>query len=283
MQGHGFFVLYILLLSYIVLICGVMDLWIYVFMFSRWKRERTGNYMNFGKAAMFSRFLLCTVLLSAAGALCGCMQKVDYDGKEEIDKARSLHTALESATVTLTGGNESGGGNEYTQQISYRFEGDVMQYIFHAEEKKEDGTFAEYYEYNNGTEIDFITLPNDNEWRYYAKGDENFYSYTRSSRHYYADGAQLFSVFEGAISSAERDGNVITFLYDSKKLTNYDAFYGLDISDFAMIYKFDEIGRCTEFANKYVLDGEKYYYTVYITDMDAVSEIVRPEISSRVG
>lgn len=213
----------------------------------------------------------------SAVMLCGCsFQSVEYDGKEELERARSLHTALESATVTLTGGTD--GDNEYVQQISYRFEGDVMQYIFHANGKGDNGEAAEYYEFNNGTEIDFITLPDDTEWQYYAKGDENFYSYSRSSRHYYADGAQLFSIFEKAISSTERDGDTITFLYDDRQLTNYDAFYGLDISDFSMIYTFDESGRCVEFANRYTLDGVEYYYTVTITDMDNVSEIVRPDL-----
>lgn len=210
-------------------------------------------------------------------ALCGCsFQPIEYDGKEELEKARSLHTALESATVTLTGGTD--GDNEYVQQISYRFEGDVMQYIFHASGKDDNGESAEYYEFNNGTEIDFVTLPDDTEWQYYAKGDENFYSYTRSNRHYYADGTQLFSIFEKAISSTERDGNTITFLYDDYQLTNYDAFYGMDISDFAMIYTFDDNGQCVEFANRYTLDGEEYYYNVAITEMNSVNEIVRPEI-----
>lgn len=210
-------------------------------------------------------------------ALCSCsFQSVEYDGKEELEKARSLHTALESATVTLTGGTD--GDNEYVQQISYRFEGDVMQYIFHASGKDDNGESAEYYEFNNGTEIDFVTLPDDTEWQYYAKGDENFYSYTRSSRHYYADGAQLFSIFEKAIISTERDGNTITFLYDDHQLTNYDAFYGMDISDFAMIYTFDDNGQCVEFANRYTLDGEEYYYNVAITEMNSIDEIVRPEI-----
>lgn len=210
-------------------------------------------------------------------AFCGCsFQTVEYDGKEELEKARALHTALESATVTLTGGTD--GDNEYVQQISYRFEGDVMQYIFHANGKDDNGEPAEYYEFNNGTEIDFATLPDDTEWHYYAKGDENFYSYSRSSRHYYADGAQLFSIFEKAVSSTERDGNTITFLYDDRKLTNYDAFYGLEISDFAMIYTFDDNGQCVEFANRYTLDGSEYYYNVAITDMNVVDQIVRPEI-----
>ncbi len=87
--------------------------------------------------------LLSVMLLS------GCAQTVDYDGKEEIEKARELHTGLESASVSLTGGQN--GGEDVTQEITYRFAGEVMQYLYHGTQKQTDGTVKEYYEFNNGT------------------------------------------------------------------------------------------------------------------------------------
>lgn len=220
--------------------------------------------------------MIAAGLLSFTLLLCGCAQTVDYDGKEEIEKARGLHTGLESASVSLTGGQN--GGEDVTQEITYRFAGEVMQYLYHGTQKQSDGIVKEYYEFNNGTEIDFIDLPEDTEWDYYAKGSDGFYSYSKASRHYFADGAQLFSVYEGAIIETKRDGNTLTFIYDPRALVQYESFRGIDITDFTMIYEFNDEGYCTAFSNTYTVDGDVYDYNVTIADMNSVSEIKRPEL-----
>ena len=220
--------------------------------------------------------MIAAGLLSFTLLLCGCAQTVDYDGKEEIEKARGLHTGLESASVSLTGGQN--GGEDVTQEITYRFAGEVMQYLYHGTQKQSDGIVKEYYEFNNGTEIDFIDLPEDTEWDYYAKGSDGFYSYSKASRHYFADGAQLFSVYEGAIIETKRDGNTLTFIYDPRALVQYESFRGIDITDFTMTYEFNNEGYCTEFSNTYTVDGDVYDYNVTIADMNSVSEIKRPEL-----
>ena len=220
--------------------------------------------------------MIAAGLLSFTLLLCGCAQTVDYDGKEEIEKARGLHTGLESASVSLTGGQN--GGEDVTQEITYRFAGEVMQYLYHGTQKQSDGIVKEYYEFNNGTEIDFIDLPEDTEWDYYAKGSDGFYSYSKASRHYFADGAQLFSVYEGAIIETKRDGNTLTFIYDPRALVQYESFRGIDITDFMMMYQFDDEGYCTAFSNSYTVDGDVYDYNVTIADMNSVGEIKRPEL-----
>ena len=220
--------------------------------------------------------MIAAGLLSFTLLLCGCAQTVDYDGKEEIEKARGLHTGLESASVSLTGGQN--GGEDVTQEITYRFAGEVMQYLYHGTQKQSDGIVKEYYEFNNGTEIDFIDLPEDTEWDYYAKGSDGFYSYSKASRHYFADGAQLFSVYEGAIIETKRDGNTLTFIYDPRALVQYESFRGIDITDFMMTYEFNDEGYCTAFSNTYTVDGDVYDYNVTIADMNSVSEIKRPEL-----
>lgn len=220
--------------------------------------------------------ILGTGLLSMILLLCGCTGTVDYDGKSEIEKARVLHTGLESASVSLTGGQN--GGEDVTQEITYRFAGEVMQYLYHGTQKQADGTVKEYYEFNNGTEIDFIDLPEDTEWNYYAKGSEDFYSYSKTSRHYFADGTQLFSVYEGAVTETKRDGNTLTFIYNPSALIQYESFRGIDITDFTMTYEFNNDGYCTSFSNTYTVDGDVYNYNVVITDMNAVDEVKRPEL-----
>lgn len=197
-------------------------------------------------------------------SLCSCGQKtVYYDGKELIDKAAEIHTSYESASVSVSEGLALS-ASDTLQYIEYRFEGDVMQYMYYA---NVDG--KSYYEFNNGTELNYITLPDETEWSFAAKGSEGYYSYSKVSRHYFADGAQLFTDYEGAVSDSEiieKDGQTIIKLsYDLEKLKQYSALkeYG-EFTDFSMtFYINNELGCCTMFTNEYTLaDGTDHAYTV---------------------
>lgn len=192
-------------------------------------------------------------------SLCSCGQKAnDYEGKALIDRAAEIHTSYESASVSVSEGGET------AQYIEYRFEGEVMQYMYYAHV---DG--KSYYEFNNGTELNYITLPDETQWSFTAKGSEDYYSYSRASRHYFADGAQLFTDYEGAVSDSEiieKDGQtVIKLSYDLEKLKQYTALkeYG-EFADFSMtFYINNELGCCTTFTNNYTLtDGTSRSYTV---------------------
>jgi len=196
--------------------------------------------------------------------LCSCGQQANnYEGKELIDRAAEIHTSFESATVSISEGKPFG-SSETLQYIEYRFEGDVMQYMYWA---RIDG--KAYLEFNNGTELNYINIPDETQWSFAAKGSEDYYSYSRTSRHYFADGAQLFTDYEGAVSDSEvteKDGQTIIKLsYDLEKLKQYSALkeYG-EFTDFTMtFYINNELGCCTMFTNDYTLkDGTSHTYTV---------------------
>ncbi len=197
----------------------------------------------------------------------GCVS-AEYDGRAEIERARELHTGRAGASVTMTDDRTG----EVVQKLDYLFVGEVMTYMYMG---KADGT--RYYEFNNGTELNTITLPDETQWSFIAKGSEGYYSYGKASRHYYADGARLFAVYEAAIDGTERMGNTIRFSYDEAKLSEYAAFAEMgEISDFSMSYTFDEAGYCTEFTNAYTMDGTAYSYTVTIKGRD--ESITRTEV-----
>lgn len=207
--------------------------------------------------------------------LCGCKKTVDYTGKADIEKARSLHTELESAKITMT--DDITG--EVIQEIEYLFIGEAMTYMYMGKEGE-----TTYYEYNNGTELNFIKLPEETEWRFTSKGNEDYYSYSKASRHYFADGAQLFAVYPTAISDTsvneDGDGKRYVYTYDTAALKDYVAFEGMgDITSFTMTYNLNSEGFCTEFTNAYVMDEINYSYTVEISEMNEIDKIERTEIT----
>lgn len=208
-------------------------------------------------------FLMIFFLLFCAGCA-----GTEYDGRAEIERARELHTGRAGASVTMTDDRTG----EVVQKLDYLFVGEVMTYMYMGEA---DGT--RYYEFNNGTELNTVTLPDETEWSFIAKGSEGYYSYSKASRHYYADGARLFAVYEAAIDGTERSGNTIRFSYDEAKLSEYAAFAEMGgISDFSMSYSFDEAGYCTKFINAYTMDGTAYSYTVTIEGRD--EPVTRTEV-----
>lgn len=209
--------------------------------------------------------------------MCGCAKKeYYYEGKELIDKAAEIHTDYESASVTISDDVT----NEVLQKIEYRFEGEVMQYMYSAHVDDKD-----YYEYNNGTELNYITLPDETEWSFAAKGTEGYYTYSKASRHYFADGAQLFTDYEAAVSSSEihdtGEQMIVKLDYDIDKLSEYAALreYG-EFKDFTMIFYIDKDGgNCIQFRNDYTLaDGVSYSYWVRMFERDANEPVKRIEI-----
>ncbi len=207
--------------------------------------------------------------------MCGCARKeYNYEGKELIDKAAQLHTEFESAGVSVYSDDLTD-----KQMIMYRFEGEVMQYMYSAQI---DG--KTYYEFNNGTELNCITLPDETEWSFTAKGSEDYYSYSKASRHYFADGAQLFTDYEAAVSGSEitesDDAINIRLNYDLEKLSQYSALAEYEFTDFSMdFFILKEDGRCTSFRNKYTLaDGTSHTYQVNMRERDVNEPIERIEI-----
>ncbi len=198
-----------------------------------------------------------------------------------VDKAAELHTDLESASVLMVNTKTF----ELEQYIEYRFEGEVMQYMYMG---CDEGAGVAYYEYNNGTELNYITLPEETEWSFIAKGNEGYYSYSKAGRHYFADGKQLFNDFEAAVISSEiteHAGVDLKLIYDLNKLAEYSAFaeYG-KFSDFNMTFHFNPEGYCTQIVNDYTLsDGESYGYKIDIYQRDSSEPIVRTDVDTLIA
>lgn len=223
------------------------------------------------------RFCLLIIYIIIVYAICGCGNSVNYEGKDMVDRAAALHTEKESAELVVMD-NLTG---KSVQRIEYRFVGDIMQYMYTGELEGKT-----YYEYNNGTELNFITIPDETEWSFTSKGKEDFYNYSRASRHYFADGAQLFCDYEGAVKEAVLnrfyDVDILKLTYDTDRLMQYSALaaYG-KFSDFVIEFNLDhETGECKRIRTKYTLEnGEKADYTVVFLPREASEEIKRTEIS----
>ena len=219
---------------------------------------------------------LIYIIIVCLGVSACSAKEYNYEGKELIDKAAEIHTGYESASVTISDEFT----NEVLQSIEYRFEGEVMQYMYSAHLDDKD-----YYEYNNGTELNFITLPDETEWSFYAKGDENYYSYSKASRHYFADGAQLFTDYEAAVMSSEihdtGEQMIVKLDYDISKLSQYAALkeYG-DFKEFTMIFYINKDGgNCIQFRNDYTIaDGTNFSYWVRMFERDVNESVKRVEI-----
>lgn len=223
------------------------------------------------------KYLLFIIYIIIVYSVCGCSTPVNYEGKAMVEKAASLHTEKESAIVVVTD-NLTG---KAVQRIEYRFVGDVMQYMYTGEM---DG--KTYYEFNNGTELNFITIPDESEWSFTSKGNEDFYNYSRASRHYFADGAQLFNDYEAAVSESLvkqfYDVDIVKLTYDLGKLATYSslASYG-SFTEFVVEFNIDrETGECKRMRTKFTTEsGEKSDYIVIFLPRDASAEIKRVEIT----
>lgn len=209
--------------------------------------------------------------------VCGCAKKeYYYEGKELVDRAAENHTALEGALVIVGDGTD----NAFMQCIEYQFQGEVMTYMYAADI---DG--KQYYEYNNGTELNYITLPDETEWSFIAKGTEGYYTYSKASRHYFADGEQLFADYEAAVSGSEISeteyDTTVTLNYDLEKLKQYSAFAEYDgITDFSVTFDIDKSsGNCIKYDSKYTLsDGTEEWYIVIISERPTDGPVERAEI-----
>lgn len=222
------------------------------------------------------------IMVCCALMLSGCAGVTDYEGRELVERAKKLHTELEAAHITVT---DSIGGT-VVQEIDYRFAGDVMQYMYIGRDPE---TGEEYYEFNNGTELD-TWHTGDEKWSFAAKGSEDFYNYSRANRHYFADGAWLLDEHISAISSSERgnfNGNEwVKLTYDDAKISAYETMTG--VKGFEQAYTFEEgdTGYCCALTVKYNKDGREYAYATYIGYRDPGKPIERaepPALSEKVS
>ena len=206
-------------------------------------------------------------------AVSGCAGTVNYEGKELVDRAKQLHTELEAAHITVT--DEISG--IVVQEITYRFVGDVMQYMYIGRDAE---TGEEYYEFNNGTELD-TWHTGDTAWSFAAKGSDSYYGYSRASRHYFADGAWLLDEHISAISSAEM-GNFnankwVRLKYDDAKISGYETMTGVVGYEQSYTFEENDTGYCYALAVNFTRDGREYRYVTMIGYYDKDKPVERIE------
>lgn len=217
------------------------------------------------------------IMVCCAVALSGCSG--GYKGKDIVDKAKQIHTALESAHIIVEDIRDEQ-ERPPVQEIWYRFVGDVMQYMYVG---RDADTGEEYYEFNNGTELD-TWHTGDTAWTGVAKGSEGYYNYSRTKRHYFADGGQILddhaaAVKESEVSDEAGGGHIVRLRYDDSALSAYpsmegvtgmEQFYSLNNSDAPIGYMILNVS--------YTKDGVFYKYRIRRvgTDPDKPIERIEP-------
>ena len=214
-----------------------------------------------------------TIMVCCILALAGCANS--YEGKDLVDKAKQLHTGLEAAHIEvedIRGGHNS--DRPPVQEIWYRFQGDVMQYMYIGRDLE---TGEEYYEFNNGTELD-TWHTGDSEWSFAAKGTESYYSYSRAKRHYFADGELLFNDHAAAVTGSEVtypfDVPLVHLTYDADKIAQSPEMAG--VTEYEQYYTITDDGTCW-LEVYYTQNGEKRDYSTMVLYQDPADPIERIE------
>ena len=230
--------------------------------------------------------LLYIIMVCCVIALSGCRLNGGYEGKDLVDRAKKMHTELEAAHIIVEDISKGRYANEQpVQEIWYRFQGDVMQYMYIGRDLE---TGEEYYEFNNGTELD-TWHTGDTEWSAVAKGSEDYYSYSRTKRHYFADGELLLNDYAAAVSSSEiREepstcatfaSTVVHIEYDDDKLSQYGSMAGITglVQEYRS-YDTGDFGFMEDFITGYTKDGVQYKYLMRINQTDPSAPIERIEL-----
>lgn len=221
--------------------------------------------------------MVCCVL-----ALSGCANS--YEGKDLVDKAKKLHTEREAAHIQVedvTGGHNP--DRKIVQEIWYRFQGDVMQYMYIGRDLE---TGEEYYEFNNGTELD-TWHTGDTSWTGVAKGSEDYYGYSRIKRHYFADGDQLFNDHAAAVKTSELtypfDVPFVRLTYNADMIAQAPEMAG--VTEYEQYYTFADDETCFAMEVCYTQNGIKYDYgtmVLYQDPADPIERIEPPALSGEI-
>ena len=218
------------------------------------------------------------IMVLCVFALSGCSGAKGYEGEDVVDRAKQHHTDLEAASISVQDRNTG----VIVQEIDYRFVGDIMQYMYIGRDAE---TGEEYYEFNNGTELD-TWHTGDTAWTGVAKGNEGFYNYSRVKRHYFSDGALLLNDYASAVKSAstnyergdtkvvkvvkiEYDDAVISQNEQMSGVTGYRQEYWINVTQGS--------SECDSCYVDYTKDGKTYSYWIKIDSRDPGETIERAE------
>ena len=225
---------------------------------------------------------LYIIMVYCITAFTGC-SGANYEGKDLVDRAKKIHTEQDAAHITVSDRTTY----EVLQEITYRFEGDVMQYMYIGRDIE---TGREYYEFNSGNELD-TWQTGDYGWNAVARGSEGYYNYSRAKRHYFADGDLLLNDYSSAVKSAEIRNEAgglkrVCLQYDDSRIAQYEQMSG--VTEYREQYEFDPVfhdGQCINMLVTYQKDGREYSYEIDIEYCDPEEPIKRvglPAVSGEI-
>lgn len=209
-------------------------------------------------------------MVCCIASIAGCSFTGNYEGKDLVDRAKKLHTELEAAHIQV----EDRINGIIVQEIWYRFAGDVMQYMYIGRDPE---TGEEYYEFNNGTELD-TWHTGDAAWSFAAKGGEGFYNYSRAKRHYFADGELLFDDHAADVTGSEVtypfETPLVRLSYDAGKIARSPEMEG--VTEYEQYYTITDDGTCW-LEVYYTRNGKKQDYATMVFYLDPNAPIERAE------
>ena len=223
---------------------------------------------------------LYIIMVCCIISLAGC-GGANYDGKNLVDRAKKIHTEHDAAHITVSDRTTY----EVLQEIKYRFEGDVMQYMYIGRDAE---TGEEYYEFNSGNELD-TWKTGDYGWTAAARGSEGYYNYSRAKRHYFADGELLLNDYPSAVKSAEIRNEAggfkrVCLQYDDSSIAQYEQMSG--VTGYREEFGIDTSildGQCVNMLVTYQKDGREYSYEIDIEYCDPAEPIKRAGLPAFAG
>lgn len=210
--------------------------------------------------------LICICLMSLTG--CSLKKVVELEGREQVEAfvadAKTWQSGRYMLTSLITG--------ETDQVFSFMNNADGTQsYLY---ERIADGTL--YTEYSDGREI-YFTAEKDGEITDGEGAEENVL-YTVESPHPYSTGDLLFYVnlyASGSTAEIDGEGNVTyTYVYDTAKI---NKALGTSLSEFVTTYTFDKNGSFMYFTQKNSSGNGSYGYMIEVLDVNAITEIEKPD------
>lgn len=225
-------------------------------------------------------FKITALALIGIVTLTACNKNFDnIAGYKDVQNAKSLYAALGSGHLQIKD-NDSG---IVTQDFKFKYDGDTLVYSY-------IGTDGEktYYEYNNGTELDY-TDSDSTEWKFYTQANEEFYSYNRATPHPLASETAISinpdSITDGTVTENADGTKTIAYNYDISMLNSYAS----SLSEVGTLKKFSTTlslsadGYCTELSQLATLEdaeGEfEVNYTMTISEMNQIEKVERPKAS----
>lgn len=210
---------------------------------------------------------LTAALTLAVFLLCSCSFGDPFDGKAELEKARSNFYNASSAQI-LVYDDAAEGCNE---QFEFRYnESGRMQFAYGDIDGNYSYSDGSTYKYNEGVNV--IEL---------SEGEEGCKFYTRNKKHPFLS-QRLFFYKPSYIKSTVRDGNNITVEYNKKAFAAYKPLAGSidgEIYGLTVQYTLND-GSISSICEQYIVkSGDEYNVkseTVVFSSLNGIMSVGNP-------